>query len=103
MTKVIQSVFLENLEKSLRKKPNQKMKCFSSELLSELGSVKYIFCDKTGTLTKNQTQFKACSIFTSLFDENSGKSQTQNDTSIYYNCSKSKSSLPNYFNNLLER
>ena len=103
VTKVIQSVFLENLEKSLRKKPNQKMKCFSSELLSELGSVKYIFCDKTGTLTKNQTQFKACSIFTSLFDENSGKSQTQNDTSIYYNYSKSKSSLPSYFNNLLER
>ena len=77
ITKVIQSLFLEKLEKSLRKKPNQKMKCFSSELLGELGLVKYIFCDKTGTLTKNQTQFKACSIFTSLFDESSGISQTQ--------------------------
>ena len=60
ITKIIQSLFLEFLEKSLRKKANQKLKCFSSELLGELGSVKYIFCYKTGTLTKNKTQFKDC-------------------------------------------
>ena len=70
ISKVIQSLFLEFLEKPLREKENQKMKCFSTELLSDLGSVKYIFSDKTGTLTKNETQFKACSIFTYLFDEN---------------------------------
>ena len=114
ITKVIQSLFLEFLEKSLRKKPNQKMKCFSSELLGELGSVKYIFCDKTGTLTKNQTQFKACSIFTSLFDESSEKTQTQtqNDNYTSFYCDKSKTSLPPYssnfslsfdFNNLLNK
>ena len=103
ITKVIQSLFLENLEPSLRRKPGQKMKCFSSELLGELGSVKYIFCDKTGTLTKNQTQFKACSIFTSLFDESSGKSQTENNSTqaqnnFYSNnsSSKSKSFLRSY-------
>ena len=101
--KVIQSLFLEHLEKSLRKKPGQKMKCFSSELLGDLGSVKYIFCDKTGTLTKNQTQFRACSIFTSLFDESSGKSQTeynstqtQNRLHSNYNSSKSKTFLSTY-------
>ena len=70
ITKIIQSLFLEFLEKPLRQKDNEKMKCFSTELLSDLGSVKYIFSDKTGTLTKNETQFKACSIFTYLFDEN---------------------------------
>ena len=70
ISKVIQSLFLEFLEKPLREKENQKMKCFSTELLSDLGSIKYIFSDKTGTLTKNETQFKACSIFTYLFDEN---------------------------------
>ena len=121
ISKVIQILFMEKLEKSLRKKPNQKMKCFSSELLGELGSVKYIFCDKTGTLTKNQTQFKACSIFTSLFDESSGKSQTQTQNNqslaqshIYsnLNSTKNKSFLRSYstyfsldfnYNNLLEK
>ena len=67
--KVIQSLFIEYLEIPLRKNKDEKMKCFSNELLGELGSVKYIFSDKTGTLTKNQTQFKACSIYTSLFDD----------------------------------
>ena len=88
ITKVIQSLFIEFFEKGLREKPNQKMKCFSAELLGELGSVKYIFSDKTGTLTKNQTQFKACSIFTSLFDESVEKSQSTT------NSEKSRSELP---------
>lgn len=76
ITKIIQSLFIEFFDVKLRSKPSQKMKCFSSELLGELGSIKYIFSDKTGTLTKNQTQFKACSIFTSLFDESNDKDQS---------------------------
>ena len=101
ITKIIQSLFIEYLEKRLRSKPSQKMKCFSSELLGELGSVKYIFSDKTGTLTKNQTQFKACSIFTSLFDESNDKDQsfTFNINSTNKNLSKinlSSNSLSNF-------
>ena len=79
ISKIIQSLFIEFLDKHLRSKPNQKMKCFSTELLGELGSVKYIFSDKTGTLTKNETQFKACSIFTCLFDESTNNINTLND------------------------
>ena len=67
--KIVQSLFIEFLEVPLREKKGEKMKCLSNELLGEMGSIKYIFSDKTGTLTKNQTQFKACSIYTSLFDE----------------------------------
>jgi magnesium-transporting ATPase (P-type) len=105
ITKIIQSLFIEYLDKSLRLKSDQKMKCYSYELLGELGSVKYIFSDKTGTLTKNQTQFKACSIFTSLFDESyeNSKSETFNYKSKSFSQSQSNFSLKFNVDNLLNR
>ena len=67
--KVFQSIIIEFYEPSLRKEKNDQVKCYTSSLIEELGMIKYIFTDKTGTLTRNEMEFKACSIFTALFDE----------------------------------
>lgn len=41
----------------------------SMTLHEEMASVKYIFADKTGTLTANIMQFKACTIGSVCYDE----------------------------------
>ena len=38
-------------------------------MIEELAQIEYLFCDKTGTLTANVMQFKACSIASTCYDE----------------------------------
>ncbi|MCQ2817766.1 MAG: phospholipid-translocating P-type ATPase [archaeon] len=71
--KTIQVFVMELGEARLRRDPEDQVKCFSTTLQDDLGMVKFIFTDKTGTLTKNQMEFKSCSIFTQIFNEDTKK------------------------------
>lgn len=61
-------VFLLYLDKKFKEHKDDKLKILSLKLQEDLGNVRYIFTDKTGTLTRNEMEFKACSIFNYLYD-----------------------------------
>lgn len=68
ITKICQ-VFVMDQDKKMQEKFGEKYKIFSTRLHEDLGNIKYIFTDKTGTLTKNEMEFKSCSIFSKLFSD----------------------------------
>ena len=72
LIEIIKPIQLVNLslDESM-KTGDEEFKAFSMKLQENLGAVKYVFSDKTGTLTKNEMIFHSCSIFGKLFEADS--------------------------------
>ena len=72
LVRVFQAYFINCDEQMHYKDPVQNIDTYAvaktSNLNEELGQIKYIFSDKTGTLTQNIMEFKKCSVAGNVYD-----------------------------------
>lgn len=62
IVKFVQSYLIQSDLDMYYEKTDTSAVARSSSLIEELGQVKFVFSDKTGTLTCNEMQFRECSI-----------------------------------------
>ena len=80
MVKYIQGIFISWDYHMYDLINHQKPKVQTSTLNEELGQVKFIFSDKTGTLTKNYMEYKAMSINGKIYGMNDGDGSKNKNT-----------------------
>ncbi|XP_063858808.1 phospholipid-transporting ATPase IF-like isoform X2 [Scylla paramamosain] len=79
MQKFLGAMFLEWDDELKGGEGNERCKCNTSDLNEELGQVKYLFTDKTGTLTENTMYFRQCSVDGIKYVSTDGEIQLVNE------------------------
>lgn len=67
LVRFLQAIFINMDIEMYHAESNTPAMARTSNLNEELGMVKYIFSDKTGTLTRNVMEFKKCSIASQIY------------------------------------
>lgn len=89
--KALQASVIE-FDDDLKNGKDGKMKVLNLKIQENLGNLKYIFTDKTGTLTRNEMEVSCLSIFCNLYEEsyinkeennNENNNIANNDNDIY--------------------
>jgi len=84
----LQAIFINVDIEMYHEESNTPAMARTSNLNEELGMVKYVFTDKTGTLTRNVMEFKKCTIagqiysFDVLADEDFGEMSSTSFTTV---------------------
>lgn len=78
IVKLIQSILILYDEKCVDPVSKKPAIARTSDLIEELGQVEFIFSDKTGTLTKNEMEFRKCFINNTIY----GETETEANVSV---------------------
>ncbi|EFA80510.1 P-type ATPase [Heterostelium album PN500] len=76
LARVLQLVSINKDKHMYHEETKTFAKARTSNLNEELGQVEYIFSDKTGTLTRNQMEFKRCSVNGVIYGPSEGDHQS---------------------------
>ncbi|KAI6676689.1 hypothetical protein NL676_037485 [Syzygium grande] len=77
LVRVGQSYFMIRDANMYDEATNTRFQCRALNINEDLGQIKYVFSDKTGTLTENKMEFQCASIWG--VDYSGGKASSQND------------------------
>ncbi|KAH7433506.1 hypothetical protein KP509_07G072400 [Ceratopteris richardii] len=69
LVRLVQSYFMIRDVEMYHIETNNRLQCRALNINEDLGQVKYVFSDKTGTLTENKMEFKCASIFGENYED----------------------------------
>ena len=62
LVKIIYTAFMESDVHLLNPDAGNRFKALNLSMHEEIGQIQYLFCDKTGTLTKNELRFQKMAV-----------------------------------------
>lgn len=81
LVRVGQAFFMIRDDRMYDRASKSRFQCRALNINEDLGQIKYVFSDKTGTLTENKMEFQCASIWG--VDYNEGRNELQNEESGY--------------------